>query len=1066
MTPALEIERVEWLSSSTEAVVVRVFGRWRENAVRAESFVLLVDDGSERQPFVSLDLPPLVAEGDPGLWSVAFSVPIELRPRLEHGLALELDGQELALPPALAGGTAPPAAAQPAQVIDRGVLAERRARRAELNEQVLTRRLGDAEARVTTLESQLANLETRLEQAAAERERMAAEVHEQEREVRRVKQREYAEQQLRFEAEERRRRAEEHARAEHHQLRARLAQAETEVRRLAEQQEHVRRELAEAQHALAADQARLERARRELADREASLTQRERTLAEGERATAGQLDAAEGELARLRAELQAREVELEEQVHQLEARAGELEAELQAERDRRGAAERQLQGAAAESESIATTEADARERARIAGEVQAELAVLREELDQARESAREHAQRGLAAERLLEELGGTLADLRAQVDERAGTDAGLQGEAEARAAALAEAERTITELHSQVSELEATLAREREQHADELAALRVELDRLRASGAPAADEQARDEELRGLRAELQAARADAQARRAHEDDLERMLAELTATASELRASFDRELGALQTELEAHVLQEREGYVRELAAMEQRVELLRRELGETAAALHAELQDAQVARARIEAELHAERARGQAERAAHRDLETELQVERVARRSLEAALAAERARSAAAGTTGAPTAPVPGISTPVPPPPVPAPTPAPVGDQIRAEVHALERELLDLRERAQAAGLAMSASPAGSPAAPPAGSLPGAPVGAGPAQPPAAAVAPAPQPLPEPGPPPAGPPLAGAPPPAPQEMAAALAEAIARLRARIPGATEPAGAPEPAAASPGAVSDPSAGVLRPTGPRPGEEPTTPPSWLARATRALAGGADPRLAGDLVAELLPVQGLRVARRVTYVLEIEGGERYRVAAEPGRPATVGPVTAGEGEPTFTLSGSASALAELAAGGAGRRLPGVRVSGRRWQLRRLLRAMREPVRLAELAAAEIRVWPGLVLGALAREIEPGWTVGHRFAITFAIEGVPGATLYAEVRSGEALRIGQEPPATPSRVTVYANESALLSLLAGFFGGPEEPARMSGDEDALAAFLAWVDRVQGRARA
>jgi hypothetical protein len=990
--PALEIDRVEWLSSSTEAVVVRIFGRWRQGVERPAAYVLIVDDGRDRQAFGPLAAAPAEPdEAAPDAWSAAFSVPIELRPRLEQGLVLALDGEELALPPAVAGAVPAPATGVPAQIIDRGVLAERRARRAELNEQALMRRLADAESRVTTLESQLANLEARLEQANAEREGMAEQAREREHALRAAKQREYAEQQLRFESEAARRRAAEESRRQLQEIRARLAESEGEVRELSEQQERVRRDLAEAQHALSADQARLRHAQEELERRAAAVGEREQSLDDTARAAAEREAAAAAELADVRERLDARRAELEARVAELEGRTASLERDLEAERRRRADVEGELQAERGRAGEQRVADADLAERAQRNAEVMAELELLREELDQARESAREHAERGHAAGRMLEDLEATLAELRGHV-----------AEVEGRAAALEDAERTI-------DALERTLDGERAEHQRQIAELRVELERAQAQpGAPAEAQAAQEVELRALRAELEAAREDAERRSAREVELERLVDGLTATAAELRSAFDAEVTALQADLDDRVLAEREGYVRELAAMEQRVDQLRRELGETVAALHSDLQAEHDARVRAEQELAGERA---------------------GRQELATALAAERALRdrQASPMPSPPVAPV------VPEPPI-APD-----VQLSQDVHALELELLDLRRRARAAGLGAAPAPAPAPFAPPP-----------PAPPPA----------------PAAPSAITA-----EEMAEALAQAVARLRARVPEsgdapAVETAGpltveAPAPAPvlaavppdASPVAHRAASVGAVAPT------------PWLARAIRALAAQPDAELAGDLLVELLPVQGHRVDRPLVYALEV-GGARHRVSLQPGRPAELTPASGPVADAAFGVSGSPAELAELAGGGMERRARPGRLQGRRRRLRPLRNAMREPVALAELAEAGIRIWPGLLLAALAREVAPAWTTGHRFVLAIVVQGEPGATLYVVARSGAALEVGRALPAEAPRATVYADEGELLRLLAGLPPGPGAAPRVAGDAEVLDALLMWVDRVQGRAGA
>jgi hypothetical protein len=1002
MQPALEIDRVEWLSSSTEAVVVRVFGRWREGVERPAAYVLIVDDGRDRQAYGPLAVAPADPHaGDLQAWSASFSVPIELRPRLEQGLVLALDGAELALPPAVAGAAPEPASPPPAQIIDRGVLAERRARRAELNEQTLMRRLADAESRVTTLESQLANLEARLEQANAEREGMAEQAREREHALRSAKQREYAEQQLRFESEEHRRKAAEESRRQLQQIRTRLAESESEVRGLSEQQERVRRDLAEAQHSLAADQARLHHAQQDLERRAAEIGQQEQSLADAGRAAADREAAAAAELADVRERLGARRAELEARVAELEDRTASLEADLEAERRRRAEVEGELEAGRSRAGEGPAPDAGLAERAQHDAEVMAELELLREELDQARESAREHAERGHAAGKMLEDLEATLEDLRSHV-----------ADVEARAAALEDAERTI-------DALERTLAGERAEHERRLSELRTELEQAQAPvGVPPERQAAQEVELGALRAELEAARAEAERRSAREAELERLVDALTATTAELRSAFESEVTALQADMDGRVLAEREGYVRELAGMEQRVDQLRRELGETAAALHSDLQAEHDARLRAE---------------------QELAVERAGRQELATALAGERALRAR--------------DTAPPPPPVTAEPVVEPDARLQDDVRALELELVDLRRRAQAAGLGVAAAPA--PVAP----RPPAPAPPPPTSAPGAITA--------------------------EEMAEALSQAVARLRARVPDGSSADGPPAhgeaPAEApaadtsgrltvetpAPASASAAPPADTRPVTPRPASSiPTAPAPWLARAIRTLAEQADAELARDLLVELLPVQGHRIDRSLVYVLEVGGAGRYRVALQPGRPAELSPAGDQAGDAAFTLSASPGALAELAGGGMGRRPPSLRLQGRRRRLRPLLRTMREPVTLAELAQAGISVWPGLLLGALAREVAPAWTTGHRFVLAIVIQGEPGATLYVTARSGAALEVGRALPPEPPRATVYADEAELLRLLAGLPPGAGASPRVAGDAEVLDAVLMWVDRVQGRAGA
>src|SRR5262249_55667418 len=132
-----------------------------------------------------------------GVWRASFTVPIELRPRLERNLAMEAGGAEVGLPAASAGPADESSAPPPATVVDRTVLDERRARRFEGAEESLVRRAQAAEATASTLRTQLETLEQRLREAVEERAAVA-------RALRAARQREEAERRVRLEAGEER----------------------------------------------------------------------------------------------------------------------------------------------------------------------------------------------------------------------------------------------------------------------------------------------------------------------------------------------------------------------------------------------------------------------------------------------------------------------------------------------------------------------------------------------------------------------------------------------------------------------------------------------------------------------------------------------------------------------------------------------------------------------------------------------------------------------------------------------------------------------------------------------
>ena len=181
--PGLAVEVVEWLPSGAESGLVRVRGRWVDDAAREDGLPVLAMHarGSEHR-FESL--PDARFSREPASWRGTYLVPAELVTTDPAALWLEWGSGARAGLRALARGLEPPpvpaAPERPeaedtgGQVIDRAVLAERRARRAEAAEQASTRRAAEALKAVEVLELRSAELERRLEEAIAERDALDA----------------------------------------------------------------------------------------------------------------------------------------------------------------------------------------------------------------------------------------------------------------------------------------------------------------------------------------------------------------------------------------------------------------------------------------------------------------------------------------------------------------------------------------------------------------------------------------------------------------------------------------------------------------------------------------------------------------------------------------------------------------------------------------------------------------------------------------------------------------------------------------------------------------------------
>jgi hypothetical protein len=343
----------------------------------------------------------------------------------------------------------------------------------------------------------------------------------------------------------------------------------------------------------------------------------------------------------------------------------------------------------------------------------------------------------------------------------------------------------------------------------------------------------------------------------------------------------------------------------------------------------------------------------------------------------------------------------------------------------------------------------------------------------------------------------------------EEMAGALAAAVERLRARVAAVEEtdaveeletseadasvrgtglPEGhsrvsdAPEgpsakaPTTRIPGVAAQAESAAVHAAVqivPRQLPPPTHRDPWLARAIRGVAEHRGPKLAAELVGELLPAQRLVVEHPLSYGLRIaELDGRLRARLGYGQ-ADVGPLpVAEEAELDFELRGRAADFAELAAGGAGRRLAGLEIHGSRRRARALRRARRRPLTLWDLADAGIDVWPGLLLLALAEAIDPRWSIGRRFTVAFEIEPAGGdsiacapATLNVQARDGAPLTVLSS-PREPPLATVRVGERAFMCMLAGAPLPAGERILVEGETGPLELLIEWADRAQGRSSA
>ena len=231
-----------------------------------------------------------------------------------------------------------------------------------------------------------------------------------------------------------------------------------------------------------------------------------------------------------------------------------------------------------------------------------------------------------------------------------------------------------------------------------------------------------------------------------------------------------------------------------------------------------------------------------------------------------------------------------------------------------------------------------------------------------------------------------------------------------------------------------------------------------SWLAPAIRRLAAQRDSKLAAELVIELIPAQSEIVEKPVSYEIDIQELGAFYVTLDPGH-ATISREAGGAVD--FSLEGPVAAFGELAAGGVSRRQKGLRIRKGRRQARRFLKLRRQPLALADLAAARVDVWPGLLLLAMAEAIEPSWTTGRRFELAFEIQGNPGLIVYVRVCDGEPVHVSRTASGQPV-ATIALSGHALICLLAGTDAAAEHTPLVTGDATSVDMFLQWTARAQG----
>jgi hypothetical protein len=233
------------------------------------------------------------------------------------------------------------------------------------------------------------------------------------------------------------------------------------------------------------------------------------------------------------------------------------------------------------------------------------------------------------------------------------------------------------------------------------------------------------------------------------------------------------------------------------------------------------------------------------------------------------------------------------------------------------------------------------------------------------------------------------------------------------------------------------------------------------WLTPAIVALAE-RDEALAADLVLALLPGQAGLLRKPLRYALTIGGRGTYSVSVDRDTVEVNRENVPGSAAVDVRVAGSAAALAPLVGGGARRKLPGVRIEGRRRRLRPLLRARRAPTDLARLLERGAKPGPELVLAVLTAAVDPAWTRGHRFSVVYDV--TDGEPIEVEVRDGQPLAVGPPPAerAEPPAARIAIRADAVLPFLARCHLPADERILLTGEGHPVALLHGWFDRAQG----
>jgi ribonucleoside-diphosphate reductase beta chain len=225
-------------------------------------------------------------------------------------------------------------------------------------------------------------------------------------------------------------------------------------------------------------------------------------------------------------------------------------------------------------------------------------------------------------------------------------------------------------------------------------------------------------------------------------------------------------------------------------------------------------------------------------------------------------------------------------------------------------------------------------------------------------------------------------------------------------------------------------------------------------------------DPELAARLFVQMLPAVAQRLEGPLAYDLTIEGLGTWHVAVD-GNGGGARVERGRNGSTDFELHTDAAGVAALAAGRSPLRLIAggkLQITGKRRRALKLraLAGGPEP-NIADALQAGAELDADAIYRALPYLIDPEWTRGHEFTVTYEVEGVGEWAVH--VNDGRPLTVSSDAESPDARVRM--GEATYRAVVSGAMTPPEAMQQhlidIEGGLFPTTLLGRWIDRSQGR---